>query len=137
MSRVEEPGTECTVLHPSPGCTLVRFSGELDACSAPQIETELKARVPADFQKLVVDLTDVEFIDSSGIRILLQLAAHRGAGAEKVVVYPRSQTARRALEIIGLEKAVRVVPSLDGVLEGESGMPAEEEASQDKVVRTA
>jgi anti-sigma B factor antagonist len=55
---------------------VIELSGELDLDGAPQLEDELRAVESSDVASIVVDLGRLEFIDSTGIRLLV-LAAER------------------------------------------------------------
>src|SRR4051812_9400544 len=50
---------------------VVRVTGEVDMSHEEQLREELHSAVEADTKGIVVDLTECEFIDSSGIRALL------------------------------------------------------------------
>ena len=52
----------------------IRLEGRLDAAGAPQLEAELKCSV-AENELLVVDIADVDYISSAGIRVLI--SAHK------------------------------------------------------------
>ncbi|HEU4752195.1 MAG TPA: STAS domain-containing protein [Armatimonadota bacterium] len=95
---------------------MVQFTGELDACSATQIEGDLLSQLGPERSCIVLDLSGVSFIDSSGIRLLMQIVARRKTGSEVTVVNPGTGGARRALEIVGLRKVVRIEETLDAAL---------------------
>ena len=69
------------------GSTLtVRFKGRLDFASSPVLEKELQEHMEG-IQKIIMDFTDVEYISSSGLRVLLaaeQMLEERG-GSMKVI----------------------------------------------------
>lgn len=48
----------------------VSLKGRLDTTTAPQLEKELKPELPG-IRKLVFDLTDLTYISSAGLRVLL------------------------------------------------------------------
>ena len=48
----------------------VSLKGRLDTTTAPQLEKELKPELPG-IRKLVLDLTDLTYISSAGLRVLL------------------------------------------------------------------
>ena len=48
----------------------IRLRGRLDTATAPQLEGELKTSL-AGVQKLVLDLEELEYISSAGLRVLL------------------------------------------------------------------
>lgn len=80
-------------------------SGEIDAHTAPSLATAMAA---ADRTDLTLDLAGVEFIDSSGLRVLIE--AHRRAsdtGGALRLTKP-SDSVRRLLDISGLDEYLDV-----------------------------
>ena len=60
--------------------TTVRItaSGEIDIATAPRLREYASRHLADDAEIVVLDLTDITFIDSSGLHALLQAAAHEG-----------------------------------------------------------
>lgn len=82
--------------------------GELDPHTAPALREALDTALAGEPSSLAMDLTDLRFIDSSGLRVLID--AHRALserGAELVVHNP-SDTAKRLLEITKLDSHFRI-----------------------------
>ncbi|HTE17544.1 MAG TPA: STAS domain-containing protein [Armatimonadota bacterium] len=105
---------ECRFERPAPDCAVIILTGELDACSAPRIEEEIAAQLSAASPRVVLDLTDVEFIDSAGIRLVMLVANRATPSNEVVVINPHARLARRALDIVGI---ARIVPTADALAE--------------------
>ncbi|MEW6583183.1 MAG: STAS domain-containing protein [Actinomycetota bacterium] len=100
LSVVEGPG----------GAAVARIEGEIDLASAPTIGADLAAQIGRGVQ--AIDLTDVEFIDSAGVRMLVELA--RAAQEDRpliAIVAPVGSTARRMLELTGIEPLFTVLDS--------------------------
>ena len=80
---------------------VVRLSGELDAHAASELDQvidEIAARRPA---RIVVDVAEVSFIDSSGLRSLIR--AHRAVlGGEQLRLRSPQPATLRLLDITGL-----------------------------------
>ena len=74
----------------------VRVRGEIDMESVDQL-TEFIARLRPGSSPVVIDASGIEFMDSTGLRLLLSLAAADGAGG--VVVRNPSRPVRRLLEV--------------------------------------
>jgi anti-anti-sigma factor len=85
------------------------LDGELDPHTAPRLEREIGLRTSAPAgTRIVLDLTSLRFIDSSGLRVVI--GAHRqlqDAGLRLVLRNP-STTAMRLLEITGLTSHLEV-----------------------------
>ena len=94
------------------GRTILELHGELDLAAAPVLAEEIE-RAQADAQIVVLDLQNLEFIDSAGLRVIL--AAHdRAHGAQReFAVTPGSEQVQRLLKIAGVSDHLKVVTSAD------------------------
>ena len=96
---------------------LVELSGEHDLSTSPAVRAELD-RLLADGASVVVDLSQVTFIDSSVVGVLLN--AHRSAtdllGQTLVVVAPPAGTPARLLDFIGAQSVLPVFESREDAL---------------------
>jgi len=79
-----------------------RLRGELDMSNARTVGTSIAAAVPNDAAGLILDLTELEFVDSAGIRTLLSLVGRFGWHGQKLtfVAAPGSPV-RRVIELAG------------------------------------
>jgi anti-sigma B factor antagonist len=80
---------------------IVELLGELDIAGAPQLEAELLAVEATDAEAIVVDLSSLEFIDSTGIRMLL-MAADRCSDARRMTILRGPKQVHRVFEITDL-----------------------------------
>lgn len=81
---------------------VLRPSGELDLATVEPFRRDVLAALDDEPEDLVVDLTDVSFLDSSGIAVLASaLKAQRARNAVLVVTNPQP-IVQRALELVGL-----------------------------------
>lgn len=74
-----------------------KLCGEIDAATAPRLLAALSRAEGV----VVLDLSEVTFIDSSGLRVFIELA-HR-IGSESFVLREPSKPFRRLLELTGLD----------------------------------
>jgi len=79
----------------------LRLAGELDLFTSSQLALAL-AEVD-DMHSVLVDLSELTFIDSAGIGVLLTFLGS-GTGAQQLVLMNPSEPVRRALEIAGLDQ---------------------------------
>jgi anti-sigma B factor antagonist len=86
------------------GAARVIIGGEMDAESAPMIRQALCEAVLAPGGRVVIDLSDVTFVDSNGIGVLV--AAARAAKAVTIVGARRS--VRRVLDIAGMSQVITI-----------------------------
>ena|SRR5438309_1516232 len=101
-----------------PPAAVVALAGEHDAYSADRLESELRVLLD-EGRRIVVDLRDAEFIDSTTLSVLLR-ARHRAEDAGlgfTVVLAERDYTqVHQLLELTGLGAAFAVFPTLDQAL---------------------
>jgi anti-anti-sigma factor len=90
------------------GGDVVAVSGEVDIASVSLLRSELFAALTSGAGELWIDLSDTQFMDSSGIHALLE-AEHeaRRRGRPLAIICPRGPV-RRVLELTGLAKALPV-----------------------------
>lgn len=94
-------------VEPQPNGVLV-VAGELSLAEAPILERHLSEALMTATATVVVDLAGVEFIDSTGLSVLVraqQQASDRGV--EFGVCNPRAQ-AHRLLSLTGLEERLTI-----------------------------
>lgn len=86
---------------------LLSLTGELDLATSPQLAAAVEE---ASGQKVIVDLSSVSFIDSVGLRTLLQ--ARRSVGEEEFHLVVPEGSARRLLQLTKLEATFSVSDTL-------------------------
>jgi anti-anti-sigma factor len=92
---------------------LVRVGGEVDLATAPELAAALEEAL-AGGRAIVLDLSDVDFIDTSGVGAMLDARRQiSDRNAELMVVAPPGSPARRLLELTELTEALAVVDSDD------------------------
>jgi anti-anti-sigma factor len=97
---------------------VVAVRGELDLGTAPELEGPLEEAVGAD-EPLLIDLSECDFIDSTGIAMIVRAWQRLGngdAGDQRVVICSANEQVRRVLEITGLELSIPVHESRDAAL---------------------
>jgi anti-sigma B factor antagonist len=94
---------------PAGADVVVAVQGEIDLYTAPKLHAELeRALASGGPRRLFVDLSGVDFCDSTGANVLL--AAHRDAGecgGELVLAAPRP-VVRKILHVTGLDNVFTV-----------------------------
>lgn len=103
---------------PAPNRARVHVGGEIDMESGPRIEDVMYRQLDDGRVHIEVDLGSVEFMDSSGVHLLLRVrrrALDEGGGLDLLAAGPRVV---RLLEVTGLTELLpaprRVLPALDG-----------------------
>lgn len=85
-------------------CELVTLSGQIDSATAPELEKTLVGLVDSGKKNLVLNLRDVTFISSPGLKAFLaaQVKARRKVPAGEVVIAEVTPKMREVLELVGL-----------------------------------
>lgn len=83
---------------------LVRVSGSIDVYAAPAFRDRLERELDAGNSNLLVDLSEVSFLDSTGLSVLVGRLKHaRHDGGQLELVCPEGRV-RQAFVITGLNK---------------------------------
>lgn len=93
------------IVHTSAGGTLAVVRGELDMSNAADVDRRLRGHLPAGGGTTVVDLAEVTYLDSSGLRLLADLA--QDPSLTLVVVAPAG-AARQAIAASRLDQHLDV-----------------------------
>jgi anti-sigma B factor antagonist len=93
--------------------TVLSARGELDIAAVPVFRDQLRRLVEEGTESIVIDLTGVRFIDSAGLRVLVDgLTRARRRDADLRVACPHASL-RRTFEISGLDKVIHVHDSVE------------------------
>ena len=102
------------------GCTVVRVAGELDMDTRPALQEALQGLVDDGVRQVVLDVTDVSFMDSSGLGLLvdvLKLLRDRGG---RLCLASIQGPVRNVLTLSALDQ---VLDLYDSVADAEDDMP--------------
>jgi anti-sigma B factor antagonist len=102
---VEQNGDAC----------VVKLGGELDLYNAPQVRKVLMEACADSPQRVVVDLSEVEFLDSTALGTLIEARSRLRNRRAFLLAAPGLET-RRALEISGLDRHFTVHDSVSEAL---------------------
>jgi anti-sigma B factor antagonist len=95
---------------------VIAVTGEVDLFTAPEFKERVMAPIAADVGRVVVDLTDATFIDSSSLGVLI--GAHRrlrGRGGRLMVACDVSAILK-TLRVTGLDGVFTVAPTIEEAL---------------------
>lgn len=95
------------------GYTVVWVRGEIDMATAPDLMKELAEPVRAQQCRVVVDLTDVTFMDSTGLNVLVLARNWASAGSGEVRLVGSSGIVRKVLRISGLDQIFPVHSTIE------------------------
>ena len=68
------------------GVTILRPIGRVDSANAPEMEKMLKGALDAGATKIVFELTQLDYISSAGLRVILMAAKKLGKGVGRVIL---------------------------------------------------
>lgn len=102
------------------GVGIISARGEVDLSTADTLRVEIDEALGAGHRRVIVDLTDVEFIDSAGLGVLA--SSHKKAETQSIgfCVVTERQAILRPLEITKLVNVITVHPTLDAALSDEA-----------------
>lgn len=97
-------------------CQIFRLTGLLDAFSEPNFRKVLGKYVDEGPSNIILDLSQIDFVDSSGLGALVQLVkkAQTKEGSVQLVTNPR---VTQTVKLVRLEKFLSLQPSVDQALE--------------------
>ncbi len=102
----------------SRGTAVVELSGRLDLLSAAEVRQQISTAVADGNQRLVVDMSGVEFIDSTGLGSLVSgLKATRLAGGDLRLARPGEQV-RTILKLTTLDRVLKPYETTEEALAG-------------------
>jgi anti-sigma B factor antagonist len=96
--------------------TLLELFGELDVASSPVLEAEL-ARVD-ESKLLVIDLRALDFIDSTGLGVLVRTHLHAQERGQEFALVKGGGQVQRLLSLTGLSEQLPVAESPEELLGG-------------------
>lgn len=94
------------------GTHTLTLTGELDIATADQLTEALDAITFSDGDSLVIDLTAVGFMDSTGLRVLIDANRRSASTPFDLVIVTGESPARRVLELTRMDEHMRVVETL-------------------------
>jgi anti-anti-sigma factor len=99
------------------GIVVARLAGELDIAGAPRVSDAIAEAVPTTSPGLVIDFSELKFIDSSGIAMLFGLARRLTSRRQQLrVVAPAEGPVIRVLDIVEFERAAPIHGDLEQAL---------------------
>jgi anti-anti-sigma factor len=95
---------------------VVAVAGELDAMTAQQFRDELMQQVPAARRRVVVDLSGLQFMDTSAIHVLVRVNNRVMAGGGLLVLAGAQPVVARVLSLAGADEVMPVVGTVADAL---------------------
>jgi anti-anti-sigma factor len=80
----------------------ISVSGELDLATAGSLQRELERVEASDARSIILDLSGLTFMDSTGVRLLLNAHARSRADADRLTMPRGSPAVQRVLQLTGV-----------------------------------
>lgn len=98
------------------GWSVASVAGELDVATAPKLREQLLAGIAEHGPRLVLDLSDVGFLDSTGLGVIVGVLKRvRSLGGDLRLVCP-GENVRRVFEITALDRTMPLAASVEAVV---------------------
>jgi len=88
------------------GVPVISVTGELDLTNAGEVRSAVEAVVSDHDQRVVFEVSELTFMDSSGIALLASVTRR----AREVELRDPTPIVRRLIEMTGLDKVLRITP---------------------------
>jgi len=100
------------------GIQVIVVRGELDMNTAPELEAGLQQAVAEPAASVILDLTDCEFIDSTGIALIVNAWQKLETGGDdgRLVLCCGNHQVRRLLKLTGVESSISMHEERDAAL---------------------
>jgi anti-anti-sigma factor len=96
---------------------LARLTGEIDMSNAEEMGARVIGATPNDASGVVLDLSDVEYMDSAGIYVVYGMRASLQArGQTLILVLPTESPVHDALRLSGAERPGAIADTVDEAL---------------------
>ena len=111
VERETFPGRFHVGLEPERDVVRVCPAGDVDLATTGEIRHKVEAVIAAGFRRVVIDLRQVTFLDSTGLRLLLELDASSRSDGWELGVIEGSPEVQRAFDVTGLRPLLPFVPA--------------------------
>ena len=92
----------------SDGKLVIRLCGSIDTVYAQTLEPELMAELDAEYTEVVLDFTDVSFIASSGLRVLLKLGQKASKKGVVMQLHNLNDVVSEVMRISGFDRIFKI-----------------------------
>ncbi len=100
------------------GRTIVAATGEVDVYTAPVLDDALSTAVAGGATRVVVDLSGVDFLDSTGLSVLVKALKRVRDSDGSLDVVVTAERVNKVFRITGLDQVIPVHASLADALAG-------------------
>jgi anti-sigma B factor antagonist len=95
---------------------LIAMSGELDLASSPALQEELDRVAASDASLLIIDLRELDFMDSTGLSVLVRAHQRADEQGRRLAMVRGPQQVQRLLSLTGVADRLTLVDSPEELL---------------------
>ena len=99
---------------------VLAVSGEVDVATVPRLREQLHGLVASGTPRIVVDLDAVDFLDSTGLGVLVGALKRVRANGGELALVCTSPRIRKVFEVTGLTKVFALYDTVDEAASGNS-----------------
>ena len=96
---------------------MITVSGEIDLFTAPEFKQSLSVPIEDGIERIIVDLSDTTFIDSSSLGVLIGAQRRLKLDGGQLAVVCDNDSIMKTFKITGLDSVFTLVTSLDDALD--------------------
>jgi anti-sigma B factor antagonist len=102
--RTESKNTLTVEVEEEGALALIRAKGEVDLASVALLDSELKRAEASGADRIVLDLSELEFIDSTGLRALVE--AQKRSRSDRLTIKGANRQVLQMIELTGLHALI-------------------------------
>jgi anti-sigma B factor antagonist len=111
---------------------VIDLAGGVDIYSAPRFKEVLLQGIDDGARRVIVDLTNVTFIDSTGLGVLVSGAKRVRSQGVSFAIVSSTQSIMSIFEITGLDRLYSIYATRKEALQAATGAAADDEAGPDE-----
>ena len=96
-----------------PDATIVTLSGEVDLRTSPQLRNTFHELLESRPSRIIIDLSDVSYVDSSGVGTIVELKRRAMRNGGDVILVGLQTRVRSVFEITRLDKFFTIAKDVD------------------------
>ncbi len=98
------------------GRSIVEVAGEVDVHTAPELDVAVSALISDGATRVVIDLSNVEFLDSTGLGVLVKALKRLRESDGSLDVVATTDRITKVFRITGLDAVIGIHASVDDAL---------------------
>ncbi len=108
-----QQSTFINIERPEQGIVVLMPTTDIDMSRSPELRTAIRQEMGASVHKMVIDLEDVHYMDSSGLATLVEAMRNASKADTKLVICNMNQKVAAIFEIARLDTFFSIVSSRD------------------------